>query len=40
VLHGLIALDPESYLAIDRDWTPTLPHRGDRFCLTDVLVPA
>ncbi len=39
VLHGVIARDPESYLAIDPDWTPTLPTRQDTFRLTDVLVP-
>jgi hypothetical protein len=40
VLNGVIAADPESYLAVDPDWTPTLPARGDAFRLVDVLVPA
>jgi heme peroxidase len=39
VLHGVIALDPESYLAVEPDWTPTLPARGERFRLADLLVP-
>jgi hypothetical protein len=39
VLYGVIAADPESYLAVDTEWTPTLPaHAGD-FRLADVLVP-
>jgi len=40
VLHGVIAADPESYLAVEPDWTPTLPARGDAFRLADLLVPA
>jgi hypothetical protein len=40
VLTGLIDADPESYRSIEPDWTPTLPFRGDRFGLTDLLVPA
>jgi Animal haem peroxidase len=39
VLHGVIARDPESYLAVDPGWTPTLPARGASFGLVDVLVP-
>jgi hypothetical protein len=39
VLVGVIARDPESYLALDPDWTPTLPARAERFRLADVLVP-
>jgi hypothetical protein len=39
VLLGIIDGDPESYRAIELDWTPTLPSRGDRFELTDVLLP-
>jgi Animal haem peroxidase len=39
VLLGIIDGDPESYRAIEPDWTPTLPSRGDRFELTDVLLP-
>ena len=37
---GVISADPESYLAVDPDWTPTLPARGDAFRLADLLVPA
>jgi len=40
VLTGLIDADPESYRSIEPDWTPTLPFRGGRFELTDLLVPA
>ncbi|HET6944955.1 MAG TPA: peroxidase family protein, partial [Gaiellaceae bacterium] len=40
VLHGVIARDPESYLALEPDWTPTLPSRGPDFRLSDLLVPA
>jgi hypothetical protein len=40
VLWGLIAADPESYLAVDAGWSPTLPARGERFRLADLLVPA
>lgn len=39
VLFGLIAADPESYLAVDPAWSPTLPARGERFRLADILVP-
>jgi hypothetical protein len=39
VLHGVIAADPESYLALEPDWSPTLPTRGDTFRLPDLLVP-
>ena len=28
VLYGVIARDPESYLAVDADWQPTLPPPG------------
>lgn len=38
VLHGVIAADPESYLALESDWSPTLPARGETFRLTDLLV--
>jgi len=38
VLYGVIAADPESYLTVDPDWTPTLPARGEAFRLSDVLV--
>jgi hypothetical protein len=39
VLHGVIARDPESFLALDPGWTPTLPAREDAFRLRDLLVP-
>jgi hypothetical protein len=39
VLYGVVQHDPESYLAVDPDWTPTLPARSDRFRLADILVP-
>jgi Animal haem peroxidase len=39
VLLGIIAADPESYLTIDPDWTPTLPSSTERFGLRDILVP-
>ena len=40
VLVGIIAADPESYLAVDRDWEPTLPGHEERFHMRDLLVPA
>jgi hypothetical protein len=41
VLVGIIARDPESYLALEPDWQPTLPrHAPERFRLRDILVPA
>lgn len=40
VLTGLIDTDPESYRSLAPDWTPTLPARGSRFGLADLLVPA
>src|SRR5262245_1479730 len=36
VLHGVIARDPESYLAVEPEWLPTLPRRGDAFGLGDL----
>jgi len=39
VLVEIIHRDPESYLAVDPDWTPTLPAHGERFRLADLLVP-
>jgi hypothetical protein len=39
VLYGIIAADPESYLALNPQWTPTLPARSERFRLVDILVP-
>jgi hypothetical protein len=40
VLWGVITADPESYFAVDPDWSPRLPARGERFRLADILVPA
>jgi Animal haem peroxidase len=40
VLIGIIAADPESYVALEPDWMPTLPSRGERFGLADLLIPA
>jgi len=40
VLHGVVARDPESYLALEPDWTPSLPSRGPDFRLSDLLVLA
>jgi hypothetical protein len=40
VLVGIVSADPESYLALDPSWTPTLPSHGGRFGLRDLLVPA
>lgn len=40
VLVGVIAHDPESYLAVEPDWQPTLPAHEDAFKLRDLLVPA
>src|SRR5262245_8779779 len=33
ILHGVVAADPESYLTVERGWSPTLPARGERFGL-------
>jgi hypothetical protein len=40
VLDGVIARDPESYLALEAGWEPTLPARERQFRLRDLLVPA
>ena len=40
VLHGVVALDPESYLAVDPGWSPTLKGHDGSFRLRDLLVPA
>jgi hypothetical protein len=38
VLVGLVTSDPESYLAVDSDWRPTLPGSSpDTFGLVDLL---
>jgi hypothetical protein len=39
VLYGVIARDPESYLALDPQWKPTLPGHERSFRLRDLLVP-
>jgi Animal haem peroxidase len=39
VLIGIIDADPASYRALEPDWAPPLPARGERFELTDMLVP-
>ena len=38
VLLGLLDADPESYRALDPSWQPTLPARGGRFTLLDLLL--
>jgi hypothetical protein len=38
VLIGIIAADPESFLALEPDWTPTLPAGGNRLRLVDLLI--
>jgi hypothetical protein len=38
VLIGLLRADGESYLSLDPDWQPSLPHAGERFALADLLV--
>jgi hypothetical protein len=40
VLIGVITQDPESYLALEPQWQPTLPAHGQEFRLRDLLVPA
>jgi hypothetical protein len=40
VLHGVITADPESYLAVEPGWSPTLPAHGGAFRLVDLLVPS
>jgi ATP/maltotriose-dependent transcriptional regulator MalT len=40
VLIGIISSDPEAYLAVDPNWTPTLPRHDSSFRLRDLLVPA
>lgn len=37
VLVEVVRRDPESFLTVDPDWAPTLPARGDRFRLADLL---
>jgi hypothetical protein len=39
VLLGIIDGDPESYRAVEPEWTPVLPSRNEAFELTDLLVP-
>jgi hypothetical protein len=38
VLIGILDADPESYRASDPGWSPTLPSRGERFGLIDLLL--
>jgi hypothetical protein len=40
VLLGVIRADPESYLAAEPQWRPTLPAHDGAFRLRDLLVPA
>jgi Animal haem peroxidase len=40
VLIEIILRDPESYLALDPSWEPTLPRHDGSFRLRDLLVPA
>jgi hypothetical protein len=40
VLIGIIQADPESFLAVEGSWTPSLPAREEgRFGLADILAP-
>jgi hypothetical protein len=39
VLIGIIDADPASYRSREPGWTPPLPARGERFELTDMLLP-
>jgi hypothetical protein len=40
VLVGIVDADPESFRAVEPDWTPTLPsHRHAGFGLADILAP-
>jgi hypothetical protein len=40
VLVGIVCSDPESYLAVDPNWAPTLPRHEDSFRVRDLLIPA
>ena len=40
VLIEIVKRDPESYLAVEPTWKPTLPAHADSFRLRDILVPA
>jgi Animal haem peroxidase len=40
VLVGIMSCDPESFLAVDPAWTPTLPGHEESFRVRDILVPA
>jgi hypothetical protein len=37
VLRGIVELDPESYLAVDPSWLPSLAGAGAGFGLGDLL---
>lgn len=39
VLIGIIDADPDSYRSRAPGWTPPIPARGERFALTDMLIP-
>ena len=39
VLVGVVSLDPESYLAVDPEWVPSLPSRDATFRVRDLLAP-
>jgi Animal haem peroxidase len=39
VLLGIIDCDPESYRTVEPEWRPRLPARGERFAISDILVP-
>jgi hypothetical protein len=39
VLIGIVDADPASYRSRQPDWTPPLPARGERFELSDMLIP-
>ncbi len=39
VLIGMIESDPESFLAVEPTWTPTLPARSGSFGLADIVAP-
>jgi hypothetical protein len=39
VLIGIIDADPASYRSQEPGWTPPLPARGERFQLSDMLIP-
>jgi hypothetical protein len=40
VLVGLLQADPESFVAVDAGWRPTLPAAAETFGLADLLTIA